>query len=150
MPNYGAKISSAYVSSNLMREFLAALPSVMRGIYGNRNLTAYYGWACNLHSDLLYIPMRVPLDVFPCFIADSVEQQIFEMCGSDLLIESPDANVRILICHESDIHLDGTDDESINRIVASFPHFDFRTADEWRAVAHDDPDGTRDKQVPNQ
>ncbi len=44
MPNYGAKISSAYVSSELLREFVDALPSVMRDIYGNRNLTAYYGW----------------------------------------------------------------------------------------------------------
>lgn len=134
MPNYGAKVSSAYISSDVMREFIAELPSVMRDIYGNQNLKAYYGWACNLHADLLYKPMCIPLDVFPYFIEDSIEQRIFEICGSDLLIESPDSNLQILICHESDIHLDGSDDEAISKIVARFPHLDFRTADEWKAA----------------
>ena len=134
MPNYNTKLSSAYLSSDLMREFIDALPAVMRDIYGPGNLTAYYGWACNLHADLLYKPMSIPLDVFPYFIQDSIEQRIFAMCGSDLLIESPDSAVRILICHESDVHLDGTDDEAIHKIVTRFPQFDFRTADQWRAV----------------
>lgn len=43
MPTYAAKVSSAYLSSKLLREFIAALPSVSREIYGDRNLTAYYG-----------------------------------------------------------------------------------------------------------
>jgi hypothetical protein len=142
MPNFGAKISSAYVSIALMREFIDALPSVMRDIYGNRHLIVSYGWGCNLHPELWYKPMRVALDTFPYFIEDSIEQRIFVMRGSDLLIESPDSGFCILICHESDIHLDGTDDESINKIVDSFPRFDFRTAGEWRAASYDDPDGT--------
>ena len=133
MPNYGAKISSGYISSDAMREFIARLPSLMHDIYGNRNVTVFYGWACNLHHDLLHKPMQVPLEVFPYFIEDSVEQRIFEVCCSDLVIESPDAAIRILLCHESDIHLDGTDDEAIARIVGRFPDLDFRTADEWRA-----------------
>ena len=133
MPNYGAKVSSAYISSDVMRKFVAALPSVMRDVYGDRNLTVYYGWACNLHSDLWYKPMSVSLDVFPYFIDDSTEQRIFEFCGSDLLVDSPDSNVRILICHESDIHLDGSDDEAINKIIAKYPNIDFRTADQWKS-----------------
>ena len=138
MPNHAAKVSSAYLSSELMAEFIAELPMVIREIYGDRNLTAYYGWACNLHSDLLYKPMAVPLDVFPYFIEDSIEQRIFEIGGSDLLIEFPDSNLQILICHESDIHLDGADDEAINKIVASFPQLGFRTAEEWKSVHHNE------------
>ena len=134
MPNYAAKFSSAYVSSDVMREFIAALPSIMREIYGNQNLTVYYGWASNLHPELWYKPMGVPLDVFPYFIEDSIEQRIFEIGSSDLLIESPDSNLRILICHESDIHLDGEDDDSIKLFITKFPQLDFRTADDWRAA----------------
>ncbi len=89
--------------------------------------------------------MSVALDVFPYFNEDSIEQRIFVTCSSDLLVESPDSGVCMLICHESDVHLDGTDDESANKIVARFPWFDFRTADEWRAAAPDDPDGTNAK-----
>jgi len=81
--------------------------------------------------------MAVPLDVFPYFIDDSIEQRIFQIGGSDLLIASPDSNLKILICHESDIHLDGTDDAAINTIIARFPQLDFRTADEWKAELHD-------------
>ena len=123
-----------------MREFIGALPSVMRDIYGDRNLMVYYGCGCNLHSHLLYKPMVVPLEVFPFFIEDSIERRIFEICGSDLLIESPDSNIQILICHESDIHLDGAGDEAIDAIVSRFPELEFRTADEWKAK-HDDESG---------
>ena len=134
MANYAAKVSSAYVSSDLMREFIAALPVIFREIYGNQNLTVYYGWASNLHPDLWYKPMGVPLDVFPYFIEDSTEQRIFEIGGSDLLIESPDSKLRILICHESDVHLDGVDDDAINKFVTRFPQLDFRTASDWKAL----------------
>jgi len=134
MPNYAAKLSSAYVSSELIAEFIAALPMVVREIYGDRSLTAYYGWACNLHSDLLYKPMAVSLDVFPYFIEDSVEQRIYEIGGSDLLVEFPDSSLSILLCHESDIHLDGEDDVAINQIVARFPQLGFRSAEEWKSV----------------
>lgn len=131
MPNLAAKFSSAYIDANNMREFISRLPTVLREIYGDCRLTASYGWSCNLHQDLLYKKMTVPLDVFPCFIEDSMDQRIFEICNSDLLIESPDGNLRILLCHESDIHLDGTDDQSIARIVARFPTIDFRSQEEW-------------------
>ena len=133
MPNYAAKVSSAYLAKELMLQFIAALPSVMRDIYGNGNLTARYGWGCKLHPDLWYKPMGVPLEVFPYFVEDSIEQRIFVVGGSDLSIESPDAQLRILLCHEADVHLDGTDDEAIERFIANFPQLDFRTADEWKA-----------------
>ena len=138
MPNYGAKVSSAYLSSDVMREFIAALPTVMRDLYGNQNLTVYYGWDCNLQPDLLYEPISVALDVFPHFIEYSIEQGIFEVGGSDLLIESPDSSIEITICHESDIHIDGTDDDALRKIVARFPQLDFRTADEWKAEDHNE------------
>ncbi len=72
--------------------------------------------------------MGVSLDVFRYFIEDSIEQRIFAIGGADLLIESPDSNVRILLCTNQMFNLDGTDDESINKIVASFPQFDFGRA----------------------
>lgn len=135
MPNYLAKVSSAYLSNDAIRGFMASLPSIMLDIYGNQNLKVYYGWACKLHADLLYKSMGVPLDAFPHFIEDSIEQRIFVLGGSDLLVESPGSNLQILICHESDIHLDGIDEKAIHRIMARFPEFDFRTADQWKVAS---------------
>ena len=84
--------------------------------------------------------MGVPLDVLPYFMEDPTEQRIFEFGGSDLLIESPDSNLRILICNESDVHLDGADDDAMNKFVARFPQLGFRTADDWKAVHQNGPD----------
>jgi len=134
MPNLAAKFSSAYINADAMRDFIAELPSVLREIYGECHLTISYGWSCNLHHDLWYKKMTVPLDVFPYFIEDSIDQRIFEICNSDLLIESPDSNVRILLCHESDIHIDGSDDQSIARIRDLFHAIDFRSNEDWKKL----------------
>ena len=134
MPHYGAKVSSAYISSDAIREFLAALPSVMRDIKGDRPLTVSYQWGCFLDNDLCFTPMCWPLDLFPVFLADSIHKNIVMLGESELLIVSEDASLRILVCHESDIHLDGTDDEAIAKIMARFPQLDFRTAAEWEAA----------------
>jgi hypothetical protein len=133
MPNFGAKISSAYITANVMREFIDQLPFQMRGLFGDHNLTAYYGWLSNLHADLWYKPMSVPLDVFPYFIEDSISHGIYDIGVSDLLIHSPDSTVRILLCHEFDVHIDGTNDDAIAKLVSSFPHLDFRSANDWKS-----------------
>jgi hypothetical protein len=135
MPNYQARYSSAYLSQEMMREFLAALPAIMLSIYGQQNLIVSYGWSCNLHGDLLFKPMQVSLDVFPYFIEDSISQRIFEVGGSDLLIESWDSQLRILMCHESDIHLDGADEQAMHQIIARFPELDFRSAEQWQSAS---------------
>jgi len=48
-------------------------------------------------------------------------------------IESPDSDWKILLCHESDIHLEGENDEFIQKIIKAFPVFDFRSSDDWKA-----------------
>jgi hypothetical protein len=146
MPNYDAKVSSAYIAADAISAFLAELPSVMRDIYGDRSLTVMYGWASNLHSDLQYVPMGWPLDLFKFFLEDSIEQRIFVVGGSDLHIRSPDNNLDVLICHESDIHLDGDDDGAIERIVKRFPQLDFRRAEEWKAVHQQCPDSNQQEE----
>ena len=132
MPNSAAKVSSAYLTSDAMRSFLAALPSVMREIYGDRPLVVFYGAGCRLHMDLCFKPMQWPLHLFKDFLTESLGQQIFEFGQADLLIESPDSNLQIVICHELDIHLDGTDDRAIGIIMAGFPDLDFHTAADWK------------------
>lgn len=133
MPNLGAKFSSSYISVEVMREFIAQLPARLRPILSSPNLTLSYGWGCNLHPDLWYKPMNVGLDLFPYFIQDSLAQGIFQIGQSDLLIESPDSHLQLLLCHESDIHIDGTDNETIAKLVESFPNIDFRSANDWKS-----------------
>ncbi|MEI7459889.1 MAG: hypothetical protein WCK15_10815 [Pirellula sp.] len=133
MPNLGAKFSSSYITVEVMREFIAQLPSQLRPILSSPNLTVSYGWGCKLHPDLWYKPMNVGLDLFPYFIEDSETQGIFQIGQSDLLIESPDSRLQVLLCHESDIHIDGTDNETMAKLVEAFPNIDFRSANDWKS-----------------
>lgn len=132
MPNYDAKLSSAYLNVGKIRSFIDLLPSVIREIYGTRNLTAFYGFDCNLHQDLCYKPMIVSPDAFPYFIEDSIEQRIYEVGATDLLIKTPDLDASILLCHEADIHLDGENESVIEAIASRFRGWGFRSADQWK------------------
>ena len=76
--------------------------------------------------------MRVGLDVFAFFMEDSIAKQIFKCCESDLLIVAPEKAIHITFCHEADIHIDGSDESMIKKLIDRFPQLDFRTADEWR------------------
>ena len=133
MPNLGAKFSSSYITVEVMLEFIAQLPAQLRPILSSPKLTVSYGGGCNLHPDLWHKPMNVGLDLFPYFIEDSVAQGIFQIGESDLLIESPDSRLQVLLCHESDIHIDGTDNDTIAKLVEAFPNIDFRSANDWKS-----------------
>ena len=131
MPHSKSKISSTYISETAMRDYIDALHPLLTELYGDQLLTASYGWACNLHNDLLYLPMRVPIKTFNYFMEDSIDQKIYEIGRSDLTINSPSNDIQITLCHESDIHLDGVNDASLDRLSKLVPHIEFKTAEQW-------------------
>jgi hypothetical protein len=53
------------------------------------------------------------------FIKDSLEQRIFVPAESDLHFELPDGQLRLLFCHDDDVHVSGSDDELRERLFAS-------------------------------
>src|SRR5690606_27743282 len=81
-------------------------------------LRIQYGTGARLHGSLLYIPMSVSSDVLPFVLEDSLEQQIILPGASDLLIDSADDELRILFCHESDIHVDGSNEALLQRFIS--------------------------------
>lgn len=133
MANFAAKFSSATIEPDQVRSFIAGLPALLEESYSDRALTFYYGFDCNIHNDLTYKPMRVALKVFSYFVEDSIDRKIYEVGKTDMSIESPDSDWKILLCHESDIHLEGENDEFIQKIIKAFPVFDFRSSDDWKA-----------------
>lgn len=131
MPHYGSKLSSAFISEAQMRQYIDALPPLFTELYEGQLLTASYGWACNLHADLVFLPMRVPVQTFEYFMLDSIAQNIYEIGRSDLLITNPDKDVLITLCHESDIHLDGDNEAILARLINIVPGIEFKTARQW-------------------
>jgi hypothetical protein len=121
MPNFAAKYSSDYLAADQMAAALSALPAVLHHLFGECTLTAYYGWGANLHNALCYVPMNVQTDAMPFFIEDSVNQRIIVPGQSDLSIDSPHKELRLLFCHESDIHVDGESLDFMHRFMDAEP-----------------------------
>lgn len=54
-------------------------------------------------------------------IEDSIDQRIVVPGESDFLFEIPDKRLEVKFCHESDIHLDGSDDELLQKFMTTEP-----------------------------
>jgi hypothetical protein len=121
MPNAGAKYSSDYLPQEQMRAALLALPGVLQQLLEEHPLIASYGWAANIHGDLCYKPMREHTRSIQYLIEDSIEQRIVIPGESDFRLEVPEGRLVLLFCHESDIHLDGADDELLQQFMATEP-----------------------------
>jgi hypothetical protein len=112
---------SAPVSAGELEALLKALPILLKDRLGNCPVKAMYGWGCNLHMDLWYVPMNVGTQWIERFIRESLEQRIVVPAQSDLYIELPDEKLEILFCHEGDIHVCGPDEELRNGILGAAP-----------------------------
>ncbi|MGH7843558.1 MAG: hypothetical protein ACREQW_00085 [Candidatus Binatia bacterium] len=109
MPHSLGGLRSRLLSGAEVRRALHSLPAALRDLLGGAAITAYYGWGCNLHADLQYVPMRVAVASLERFIADSLAQEIVIPGGSDFCFIVAEDRLEILFCHEGDIHLKGRD-----------------------------------------
>ena len=136
MPNKGARFSSDYLPKEQMHAALLALRGVLQSLLGEHKIIASYGWACNIHGDLLYKPMREDTRWIQYLIEDSIEQRIVVPGESDFRFEVPEGRLDLKFCHECDIHLDGADDELLQRFMAMEPFLQMRwyTLDEVKKM----------------
>lgn len=126
MPNFAAKYSSEVLTAERMRTALAQLPSILIRLFGQCAIKVCYGFGTNLHGDLLYIPMGVSTEVLPYFLEESIDQRITVPGHSDLLLTSPNNELDLLFCHESDIHVNGDNEEMMRRFIQSREFEDVR------------------------
>lgn len=109
MPHTVGGLHSSLLSGVEVKRVLHSLPAALQDLLGESAVTAFYGWGCNLHADLQYVPMRVAVPSLERFIADSLAQEIVIPGGSDFCFTVPEGRLEILFCHEGDIHLKGRD-----------------------------------------
>jgi hypothetical protein len=110
---------SAPLEAEQLQAVVESLPVVLKELLGDALFKAMYGWGCNLHMDLCYVPMTVGTRWADRFIKDSLEQRIFVPAGSDMYFELPDERLELLFCHEGDIHVSGPDSELRERLFNS-------------------------------
>ena len=112
---------SASASPTEIQAILEALPTLLNQLLGNCLVKAMYGWGCNLHMDLCYVPMTVGTQWIERFIRESLEQRIVVPANSDFYIELPEERLEILFCHEGDIHVCGPDEDLCNKVLSAVP-----------------------------
>jgi hypothetical protein len=126
MPNRAAKFSTEYLSEEQMRAALLALPSVLQRLLGKHAVIASYGWQARIHSSLSHVPMHDNTDCIQYLIEDSLEQRIVIPGESDFRFVVPEDRLDVLFCHESDIHLDGSDEQLLHSFRSTFPYLEYR------------------------
>lgn len=108
-----------------------ALVSFMREAFPGALITAEYGFGCRIHADLTYVAMRIGVGRADKFFQRSIEQRIFLPGSSDLYVHAPDRQLRIMFCHEGDMHVAARDSSLLERFLgtAPFTQFGFKTPD---------------------
>jgi hypothetical protein len=83
---------------------------------GVAELEMMFGWGCRGPQDGLY----KSISVAPCDLLKSVKdegpQVGFEIAECDLFLTLPERRLKIQFCHESDIHVEGEDEQLIQKI----------------------------------
>jgi len=102
-----------------------SLPELIKQSVGNEFFIAMYGFGCDIHGDLTYVPMRLLPSHLPSFFRDSVAQRIFHPGKTDLLFEFPNQRLTITFCHEGDIHFGGKDSKLIECFLSASPFCEF-------------------------
>jgi hypothetical protein len=126
MPSSAAKFSTDYLSKDQMRDALLALPVALLSLLGEHKIVVSYGWAAHIHGDLMYKPMHEDTRWVQYLVEDSIAQKIIVPGESDFYFDVPENRLNVTFCHESDIHLDGSDDELLQRFMSSEPYCRFR------------------------
>lgn len=120
-PQVALKYWSQYLNKEQVHEALLSLHVVLLNLLGQHKLIANYGFSVNLHNDLTWVPMRTDTELLQYFIEDSLEPKIIVPGESDLHLEVPEKRMNIHFCHESDIHLTGTDEDLLQKFMQSEP-----------------------------
>lgn len=102
-------------------DLLRALPTTLANLLGSEIVEAMYGWGANLHIDLCWKPMGVGTAWLDRFIRESLNPTIIVPGGSDFIFTVRGGALEIRFCHESDLHVSGTDQELISRFIAMAP-----------------------------
>jgi hypothetical protein len=91
-------------------------------LLGEHKIVAMDGWKTKIHGSLHWQPMNDDTRWLQYLIEDSIEQKIVTPGESDFIFEVPAKRLEVMFCHESDIHLDGTDDQLLQQFMTSEPY----------------------------
>jgi hypothetical protein len=100
---------SGRLSESQLIELLARLPEFFRTSTKVEIVNCHYGVGAQIHPDLWFVTMRVGVNWLADFIRDSIDRGIVTIGGTDFYFGTDDRRFSVLLCHEGDVHVAGTD-----------------------------------------
>jgi hypothetical protein len=112
-------VRTTTLSKEQMREGINDMVATLRSLSVDE-VSAVCGWACRLSQDELWQSHPVAVKELKNYVEQLEQRNIFELGSSDLFIELPQADVKFMLCHESDVHFESSDPVLIRRFIGSW------------------------------
>lgn len=110
------EVTSGILAVKQVQAELEAAPEILRR-HGIDLVVAYFGIGSAADIDELWIPHEFRVSVLLDFVQDGIERGRFEPGESDLFVKTPDGSTELHFCHESDIHLESTNEALVEEVA---------------------------------
>jgi hypothetical protein len=97
------EITCGPISESAVEDEISFICSLFRDACPGE-VSVMYGWACNVKIDALWEPKCIAVVDLSSWILGSIQNGIYEPGSSDLFIEDRE-RLKVLLCHEADIHI---------------------------------------------
>ena len=136
------EVTSGILSAPAMSQELLALPSVLSQL-GVAEVEVFFGIGCTGPMDELYKSAHLVPSAILEWVDDEGQSVGFEISRGDLFVKATDGKVEVLFCHESDIHVEGSDATAVATFEhrwrgLGFPGY-IRQSGEWVSFSHSAP-----------
>ncbi len=109
-------VTSGILTADQVRAELEAAPDILRR-YGIEQVVACFGIGSKANIDELWKPHEIHISELLEFAQTGIDRGLFCPAESDLFVTVPDNSTELKFCHESDIHLDSTNDALIGEFA---------------------------------
>lgn len=75
-----------------------------------QDLVVWYGFGCDCEFDEQYQEIKFKTDDLLGFLSETIAQGVYLPGDADLFIESRPPGIQFLLCHESGVHLETSDE----------------------------------------
>ena len=110
------QITSGALTADQVRTELEAAPSILRR-HGIEDIVACFGVGSSANIDELWQLHELHVSELLEFARTSADRGLFRPGNSDLIVNVPDNSTVLTFCHESDIHVESTNDALIAEFV---------------------------------
>jgi hypothetical protein len=136
------EVTSGILTADVMSRELDALPSMLQQL-GVVEVEAFFGFGCVGPMDELYKSTLLKPPALLAWVSTEGQRVGFQVSRGDLFVKAMDGKVEVHFCHDSDIHVKGTDAEAVAVFEDRWRSYGFpgyiRRGSEWVSFSQSAP-----------